>query len=430
MKKNRWAYPLFNSLLVAAFPAIGAAVLVRWRKRVFARGSENMAERWGRFSPELSARFQGPVRWWWVHAVSMGEVKAIETFLRRAPDAAGVKILLSAVTPEALSWAREKRVADEVIAAPLDFPWIVRRAMRTVRPEVFISVESEFWPNLLREAHRSGAKVALINGRISARSFKSYLKVRPALDALWDTLDVFAVRQLDDADRFSALGVPRQKIHVTGHLKYDLYVERRTQRRSLSDGPVVVMGSTREGEESQLLPALERVREQIPAVRIIWAPRHVERVGELETLLKSRGLASLRISHVRKGLTNSDSANAPYVLWDSMGDLLDAYRQADIAVVGGSFVPKGGQNPIEPAALRLPVLFGPSMDNFSSIADTLMRSGGARQVSADDLDGHLASLIRNPGMRQDMGERARQAVLSEQGATDRTLDLLKRLTHA
>src|SRR5438046_8181077 len=169
------------------------------------------------------------------------------------------------------------------------------------------------------------------------------------------------------------------------------------------------MGSTREGEESRLLPALERVRTQVPNVRIIWAPRHIERVSEVENLLKANGLSYQKISHMRQS-PNGTSDNTPYVLWDSMGDLLDAYRQADVAVVGGSFVPKGGQNPIEPAALRLPVFFGPSMDNFQGVAENLVRSGGARCVSVNELGAQLTALLQAPQARGELGERAHQAV--------------------
>jgi 3-deoxy-D-manno-octulosonic-acid transferase len=425
---NRWVYPLFNALLIAALPLIGLAVLLRWHRRVFSQGNDRWAERWGQLSPELFARFNSPERWWWVHAVSMGEVKAIESFLRDVKPSTGAKVLLSAVTPEALDWAEKHHVADAVIAAPLDLPWIVRRIFRAVRPQVFVSVESEFWPNLLREARRSGARVALINGRISKRSFESYSRIQWLLTPLWETLDLFAVRQPEDAERFAALGVPREKIKVTGNLKYDLYLQRRSQRRS-GLAPVVVMGSTREGEESKLLPLLERVRAQVPEMRIIWAPRHIERISEIEELLNANGLSWQRISHERKG-SSGTSVGTPYVLWDSMGDLLEAYREADVAVVGGSFVPKGGQNPIEPAALRLPVLFGPSMDNFQGVAETLVRSGGARRVSVDDLEGHLSTLLKNPHIRKEMGEKAQQAVIAEQGATQRTFALLKDLLHA
>ena len=186
-----------------------------------------------RVSRSLRGSASGEGRWWWVHAVSMGEVKAIETFLRRAPKEAGVKVLLTAVTPEAIAWASEQKVADVVIAAPIDLPWIVRRVFRAVRPAVFISVESEFWPNLLREANRSGAKVgsdqrAHLGAFISSpmRAFSRFCS------ALWEMFDLFAVRQSQDAQRFAALGVPAEKIQVTGNLKYDLYLERRAPRNA------------------------------------------------------------------------------------------------------------------------------------------------------------------------------------------------------
>lgn len=423
---RRWAYPLFNALLIACLPLLGLVVLLRWHRRVFAKGGDRWDERWGRFSPETLAQLKTSSRWWWVHAVSMGEVKAISAFLRKAPEQSGAKILLSVVTPEAIVWATENRVADCIVAAPLDLPWVVRRALQTVKPELFLSVESEFWPNLLREAQRSGAHVALINGRISARSFRSYQRIQPLLPALWDTLNLFAVRQNEDAERFAKLGVPQEKIVITGNLKYDLFVERRAHARQ-AETPVVVMGSTREGEERRLLPVMEQVRHRLPEVQIIWAPRHVERIPELEAMLNEQGLAYRRVSEMRQ---SGNGARATHVLWDSMGDLLEAYKQAHVAVIGGSFVPKGGQNPIEPAALKLPVLFGPSMDNFQGVAESLLQSGGARRVSVEELGEQLTTLLKNPHTREEMGERAHQAVLSEQGATDRTLVLLQGLLHA
>ncbi len=423
---RRWAYPLFNLLLIACLPLLGLVVLVRWHRRVFSRGGDRWDERWGRFSPETLTQLKTSSQWWWVHAVSMGEVKAIAAFLNKAPQQSGAKILLSVVTPEAISWATENKVADCIVAAPLDLPWIVRRSMQTVKPRLFLSVESEFWPNLLREAQRAGARVALINGRISERSFHSYQRIHPLLPALWDTLDLFSVRQKEDAERFAALGVPQEKIVITGNLKYDLYVERRAQSRS-PEAPVVVLGSTREGEERRLLPAMAQLCTLCPEVQIIWAPRHIERIPELEALLKAQGLSYRRVTEMRQ---SKNGARSTHVLWDSMGDLLEAYKQAHVAVIGGSFVSKGGQNPIEPAALKLPVLFGPSMDNFQGVAESLLQSGGALCVSADDLGEHLSTLIKNPQTRKQMGERAHQTVLLEQGATDRTLELLKGLLHA
>jgi 3-deoxy-D-manno-octulosonic-acid transferase len=427
MKKNqgRLTYSLFNSVLIGALPLVAGYVLLRWRRRVI-KGLSLGTERWGRLDQARIDRFKSG-RWWWVHAVSVGEVKAIHSFLKQAPDTAGVKIALSLLTPEALEWAARHKIADEIFPAPIDLPWIVRRIFKAIHPELFISVESEFWPNLLREARRSGARVALINGRISERSFRSYRRFRIFLKPLWNTLDLLAVRQPQDAERFRALGIPAEKIHVTGNLKYDLVaaLPRSDHHNTpVFAKPLVVVGSSREGEENLLIPALEAARVKFPDIRIIIAPRHLERLEEVEQLLKSRGLAAQR-----KSVWAAD-LKAPYILWDSMGDLLEAYRQADISVIGGSFVPRGGQNPIEPAVFGVPVLFGPSMDNFHGIADRLIRQGGALQVSLSDLAVNLIRLLGDPAERREMGGKARAAIESGQGATKRTLDILGDLVRA
>ena len=420
--KNRWIFRLYNLLVLLALPFILIGVMIRWRKR-FARGLDRWSERWGRLSEEKRAKFQSG-DWWWVHAVSLGEVKSIDVFLRQIPKQTGVRVLLSVVTPEALQWAAEKNLADEVIAAPVDLPWVVRRVFRAVRPRLFISVESEFWPNLLREARRAGARVALVNGRISARSYSRYKIIQRILPAVWECFDLVAVRQHEDASRFTDLGLPQRVVHVTGNLKYDLPLPHRSNGTARDPARLtLVVGSSREGEEKELLPVLEKLRLKNPALRIIWAPRHVERVNEIEALFASQSILSVRKSA-------GPFSDAPCVIWDTMGDLLDAYAQADIAVIGGSFVPKGGQNPLEPAALNVPVVFGPSMENFHGIAEVLVLQGGARQVTLTQLGACLGELLEKADLRQDMGRRARQAVESRQGATEKTLSLLKELAHA
>jgi 3-deoxy-D-manno-octulosonic-acid transferase len=265
--------------------------------------------------------------------------------------------------------------------------------------------------------------VVLINGRLSERSFRSYRRFRFWLKPLWDCFDALVVRQEQDAQRFGTLGVPAAKLHVVGNLKYDVASEGRdlSGGREPSDGPTVVMGSTREGEEGPLIGAVRLLRKRWPDLRVIWAPRHLERVPEIERLLAAEGIPYARKSSAEGkgvGMAKGD------VLWDSLGDLIDAYRGADVAVIGGSFVPRGGQNPIEPAALRVPVVFGPSMDNFHGIADLLVSRGGARQVSIGELSRCLGELLEDPSTRRAMGERARLTVEAEQGATERTLDLL------
>jgi 3-deoxy-D-manno-octulosonic-acid transferase len=418
--KNRWIFRFYNLLVLVALPFIILGVALRWRKR-FARGIERWSERWGRLSPEKQAAFRQN-DWWWVHAVSLGEVKSIEVFLREIPKRASARVLLSVVTPEALSWAVEKQVAAQIIAAPIDLPWVVRRVARAVRPKLFVSVESEFWPNLLREAKRSGAKVALVNGRISARSYGRYKCIQGILSAVWECFDRVAVRQEEDASRFADLGMAPRLIHVTGNLKYDRPFPESSNGSPTGDPSrlTLVVGSSREGEEKELLPVMERLRQTHPALQVIWAPRHIDRIPELETLFAEAGVVCAKKSQ----------GSAAHLLWDSMGDLVNAYRRADVAVIGGSFVPKGGQNPIEPAALSVPVVFGPSMENFYGISEVLVQQGGARQLALSELGACLAELLDNPEKRREMGLRARRAVESRQGATDRTLRLLKELLRA
>jgi len=422
--KSRWIFRFYNLLVLIALPFIVVGVMIRWRKR-FARGMERWPERWGRLSGEQQAKFKTGV-WWWVHAVSLGEVKAIEVFLTQIPKQTGAKVLLSVVTPEALAWAVERQIADDIIAAPVDLPWVVRRVFVAVKPKLFASVESEFWPNLLREAKRSGARVTLVNGRISAHSYKNYKRIKPILAVLWDCFDLLAVRQQEDASRFAELGMPQKGIHVTGNLKYDLPLPKSPNGTSALEQRgtlTVVIGSTREGEEKVLLPVMQKLKSRFSTLRVIWAPRHIDRVGEIESLF-----ASLALPIIRK--SNGSTAVASHVLWDSMGDLIEAYQQADIALVGGSFVQKGGQNPIEPAGLSIPVVFGPSMENFLGISEVLIQQGGARQVALPDLEHCLSELLEKKDVRLSMGRRARQAVESRQGASDKTLGLLKGLLHA
>lgn len=414
---HRLVYRVYNLLLLLLLPLVLLGVLLRWRKRV-RRGLDRWSERWGRLSDVQKSLFGMGHRWWWVHAVSLGEVKAIERFLKQAPAHAGVRVVLSVVTPEALAYARDAHLADQMIAAPVDLPWVVRRTFRAIRPEWFLSVESEFWPNLLREAKRSGARVGLINGRISQRSFRRYRWVKFLLGALWENIDVAAVREAQDAQRFQALGLPESSLRVVGHMKYDVPVET-LPTLPLPSMPMIVLGSTREGEEAALLPALERVRHAFPLARIICAPRHVDRAADVQAVF---GAWPVR----RRSESPESPIDSGHVLiWDTFGDLLDAYRQADVAVIGGSFVAKGGQNPIEPAALGKPVFFGPSMENFKDIAEALLAGGGAVQTSADALGEHLSEALHDRARLSAMGAQARAVIEKARGATERTLNLLE-----
>ncbi len=419
---NRWIFRIYNALVVVLMPFVLLFVFIHWRRRVLSKGLHRWDERWGRLTPQ-KLNVLGAGRWWWVHAVSVGETKAIEPLLREAPRR-NIRIFLSLVTPEALAWAQTQKLAEVIVAAPIDLPWVIRRLTRVFKPEWFISVESEFWPNLLRETKRSGARVALVNGRISAHSFRSYGRALRILPALWECLDVWAVREEEDAKRFRLLGVPAEKIQVTGNMKYDLPLPPIIDAPHDPKTPVVVMGSTREGEEEMLLPVMARLRQKWPTLRVIWAPRHVERAAEVGKFLTQAG-----VSHrVRSQMTGAGSASgegATDIVWDVMGNLLDAYALADVVVIGGSFVSKGGQNPLEPAALKKAMVFGLSMENFRGIADALVQDKGAYQVPLEQVESCLARLFSDPVERRRLGEQAFCVLKQRQGATARTLALLE-----
>ncbi len=408
-------FGLYNLLGILFFPVIALGVALRWRKRVFSKGLLRWSERWGKLPETTQALLKSPGKpWWWVHAVSVGEIKAIEPFLRRAPERAQVRIFLTVGTPEAITWAVDHQMAEAIAAAPIDLPWVVRRVARAVRPVRFITVESEFWPNLLREAGRAGARVALVNGRMSERSFRRYQKARFLLSALWACVDLWAVRQEEDAARFRDLGVPNQRLHVTGNLKYDIPLPVSSHE------PPPALGCTREGEEVLLAESIQEVRKRQSDLRVIWAPRHVDRTEAITTQLRNLGITATRHSE------DASWRSSPDQIWDTVGNLMEAYREAHVVVMGGSFVSKGGQNPLEPAALRRPVVFGPSMENFKGIADELVAEGGALQVQREELAGCLNALLTDAARRRSLGENARRMLERRQGATDRTLDLLIR----
>lgn len=418
---NSILFLTYTALGLLLMPAIAVGILVRWRRRFLTKGLVRWSQRWGRLPPEALRLLRSGGGWWWVHAVSVGEVKAIEPFLKRIPERAGVRVLLSVVTPEAIAWATGRRLADVVIAAPIDLPWVVRRIAMAVRPAWFITVESEFWPNLLHETGRCGAKVALINGRLSERSTRSYHRIRWAMKVVWDSLDVVAVRQEEDAARFRSLGVAPERIVITGNLKFDVPLP---PLEVLPDEPgkwVVTLGSTREGEESLIAEVLAGLRTRYPDLRLIWAPRHVDRTPKVEAVLNTHGLRAVRRSAVGMHWDRRTD-----LIWDTMGNLSDAFLMSHLVIMGGSFVPKGGQNPLEPAALGKAVLFGPSMENFRGIADAIVQEGGARQVTQASLAQDVERLLVSPAEREALGAGGRRFLESRQGATERTLDLLLR----
>lgn len=373
----------------------------------------------------------------WFHAVSVGEVLLLRPLIaeieRRRP---GWDVVLSTTTSTGLAVAR--RTFPELVTfyAPLDFTWATRRAMARIRPTVLALVELELWPNLVLSAKQAGARVAIINGRLSQRSHRGYRRLRGPLGPTLRRLDAVAVQTDDYASRFVDLGVPSSRVRVTGSVKYDgLETDRgnprtRALRQLLGLRPtelVFVAGSTMEGEESAALDAYRVARREHPNLRLVLVPRHAERFDRVAAWLGQQGEAVLRRSEVGGGSTSG--RGAPVVLVDTIGELSVVWGLADVAFVGGSLLPgRGGQNMMEPAAFGASVLFGSHTANFRETVEQLLARRAARRVSdASELTQALLEDLEDPEAAAARGAAARAFVLAQEGAADRTLTELDRL---
>ena len=383
-----------------------------------------------RVSLELPPRPQGePV--FWIHAVSVGEVIAVSPLveaLRKAyPQAA---IYLSTVTETGKETALERvgRFIDHHLFLPLDWAPFVSRVVKRISPHLFAVVETEIWPNLLRSLALKGAQIILVNGRISPSSFEGYSKALPFLKYVWRYFQCMAMQSSRDAARILALGAPNEKVVVAGNLKYDQAliqleeVDSREVRRRFcltQDEEVVVAGSTHPGEEELILDAFISLREEFPRLTLILAPRHPRRRDEVESVLRDRGMAWVRRTQIER------RRGEPVILLDTVGELAAAYSVARVALVGGSWIDRGGHNPLEPAFFAKPVLMGPSYFNFVDMVEDLKRGGGIRIVPSGDLRKEMRSLLTGIEETHSLGERARRVLMKNRGALDRHMELIQ-----
>lgn len=324
-----------------------------------------------------------------------------------------------------------KAVGQEgaTLYGPLDLRVCVRRALKTLQPRILLLMESELWPVLIHLTKARGVPVVVINGRVSRRAFRHYLAVGPWLRGMLDRIDRFLMQSQVDADRIIQLGVSSGKVRVVGSLKWEASVTSRptpTELQQLaahlglnSHEQIIVAGSTHRGEEAAVLRAVVRLRAGRPALRVILAPRHLERIQEVEGLVRQAGLTPTRCS--RFGVQQAWDVG----IVDAFGQLPRYYGLATVAFVGGSLIPHGGQNPLEPASLGKPIVFGPSMHNFAEIARQLLTHCAAVQVrSGAELIPTLEGLLAQPEAAASMGSRALQLIEQSQGACQRTLDAL------
>jgi 3-deoxy-D-manno-octulosonic-acid transferase len=374
----------------------------------------------------------------WVHAVSVGEVLAarpIVSGLRaRYPD---LRIFLSTTTLSGQNVARRSvHDADAVFYLPLDWAFTIRRTLDVVKPRLFVMIETEIWPNLLRECRRRGIKTALVNGRISHRSFPRYRLVRPFIRRVLDDIDRLCAQGEETARRLRQLGADPARITVTGSLKFDSLDPstapgrgRERVLRFFRVAPsrlVLVAGSTSKGEEEAVIRAFNRVRTTAVGgnALLILAARHPERFDEVERLCQREGLSTIR----RSDLPIDAEPRADAVIVNTIGELAQLYQIATAVFVGGSLVPMGGHNILEPAVHGKPIVFGPHMENFAEIASAFLANGAAVQVRhARELEDVVVELMADPVRRARLGAAARALVDANRGAKDATLKVLTEL---
>ena len=397
----------------------------------------------GRYRRDLAAKFLGqvtvpnpenkPVAWF--HAVSVGEVNVLGTlvpaFRKRRPE---WLVVVSSTTDTGLAEARRRFADLPVIAWPLDFSWAAATALDRVKPALVVLTESEMWPNYLRAAKQRAVSVALVNARMSPRSFRRLNRVAGlARRLLFDKVTRFAVQDDDYAQRFRALGVPSEKLTTTGSVKYDGAASGLTEKSNslgialgclpVSLSPIVLLaGSTHAPEESIVLGTFARLRTRFPHLRLILVPRHPDRFEEVARLVEQSGLPFARRSRIVEPLHEMPAV----VLLDTIGELGAAWGLADVGFTGGSLDGhRGGQSMIEPAGYGVPCVFGPHVWNFKDAAKRLVEIGGAIMVKDEsELEAELANLIADEVLRERMGTAARELVRRQQGATARTLDVI------
>lgn len=361
----------------------------------------------------------------WVHALSVGEVTSSLPLIRGIRAAFDVTLIFSATTRTGSRLAEDIIAphVDRIVLFPLDILPVIHRFLTLIRPDLFILVETDFWPNLLSVLHKKGIPSLLVNGRISEKSMGAYRRFGFFFRPLFRSFAALSMQTSADRENLIALGIPEDRIFTLGNLKFDTptLVEKNPGQVDKPPGLCLVAGSTHRGEEEILLAAYTRLKRDRQTLSLVIAPRDISRRTEIGRLAESLGLAAVCRS---QGTT---SPRPDLLILDTIGELAAYYRSCDIAFVGGSLVDQGGHNPIEPAVMGLPVLFGPHMEDFAEIAEDLLAAGGALRVhNGDSLFLTLERLFDDPAFRRTTGKAAAVYIKDKQGVVTRHLALIRK----
>lgn len=427
---------LYGAYTIATCGLFMSCLLPFWiYTRLSGRHGKDLGERLGFVPPKLWQTHSGSPRIW-IQAVSLGEVKVavpIISALRRILPACSV--ILSTTTEHGRQLARDTFEEDiPVVYAPVDFIGSVRKALSRARPDILVLLETEIWPAWIAEARRMGVKTALINGRVSVRSIRRYLKFRPFFCEILKNVDAFSMILDEDAARIRAMGADTGKIEVNGNAKYDLLAvpadpATETEMRRIlnlkASSRVFVAGSTREGEEEMVLEAYEKILREFPDTVLIIAPRHIERISAIRSLVKKRGFSYQLWNEID---TAAAKRTERVVIVDTYGKLFKIYSVGTIVFSGASLVPLGGQNPLEAAVWGNVVLYGPSMEDFLDAKALLEKAGSGIPVSSPQMLAEKAIwFLSHPDVLKTCGTRARKAIMRNQGAAGKHAEVIARL---
>ena len=422
-------YLLYNSLLLLVSPIILFVLLAKQRCR---RG---LPKRLGLRAEMPTTDPAGRSGCIWIHAVSLGEVVAVAPLVRdlrrRYPE---TRLVVSTVT-ETGREAVEQRLEGvaEHRYAPLDFPWVVNQAIDRLQPSLYIFVETELWPNILRSLRRRNVPSILVNGRLSTRSFERQRLplIRDFYRTMLNMITCCLMQSERDAQRMIELGAEPSRVRCTGNIKFDQPIPQVSAGAVVSKAALgltdrellVVAGSTHPGEEEAIVNAYRMLSPEFPDLRLVLAPRHIERAAQVEQMIQAKGLTVARRS--TGGQAPMAGKGARVLVLDTRGELALLYREAVVAFVGGTLAPVGGHNLLEPAVWGKPVLFGPHTDHCAEVAALLVNAQGGRVVQDEqDLAQGLRELLRDPAIQQRMGAAAQRVVADNQGALQRSADII------
>jgi len=388
-----------------------------------------LRERCGFYPADLKSRLGDNRPLLWLHAVSVGEMKAASSLIEQIRKIfPHYRILLSTITPTGNAVARRLAGPDDaVIFFPFDLSFVVRRALSLFKPRLLLIMETELWPNMIAEVSRRGIPSAVINGRISDKAFPRYRRLKYLFKPVVRALDLLCMQSAADAERVISLGAERSRVRVAGNIKFDQVPaapDKKIAGFRVEPGELlIVAGSTHSGEEDILADVFCALRARYPGIRLALAPRHPHRAADIARMVEGRGLPACLMSVL--GQNNAQCVPGCVFILDIMGVLQQLYCRADIVFVGGSLVRHGGQNPIEPAACAKPVIFGPHMFNFSEIAALfLSRNAALRVRDRRELQQAIEELLQDKQKREQLSGRAHALVQENQGSVHRIMEVL------